>query len=481
MNSAQRIARNSVIPIGAQLVNKAVDVAFMLYVLRVLGTDGTGRYEFAVTTWLLTKTISDFGLNVLATREIARQPATAGHWLGGGTIARLLVLIGLLPLLGLLLAGYLATGRLAIDTALAVLFLTLSIAPGALSDSATAVFNGHERMTTPALVTVLTTLLKVLLAVPALIAGWGVIGLAGTALIVNGLTALVLWRLVRPLVDRVEWWPGWPLLRQWLALAWPLLLNNLLINLYFFLDTYVIQASRGEAALGLYKAAGKFINVTLIVPPYLTLALFPQFARQAEREPAALRQTLRRAIAYLVILALPIAIVTSVLADWLILILAGREFLPGAADALRIMIWFLPFSYANGLIQYGLIALNKQRTLTSAFIVTMLFNLVANLVLVPMYGILGAAAATVASELVLLGPLLRATEAALGELQLPRLLWRPIVATLVMALAVSLASALGEWLAVGLGLTAYLASLLALGVWGEAERRLVRSLLGRQP
>jgi O-antigen/teichoic acid export membrane protein len=269
------------------------------------------------------------------------------------------------------------------------------------------------------------------------------------------------------------------LLGGWLVTAWPLLLNNLLLSLFFRLDIYIIQSARGEVELGLYGAAYKFINLTLIVPPYLTLALFPRLARQAERDPLALRATLRQASGYLLMLALPAAVATTALADSFIWLLAGSAFLPGAADALRLLIWFMPFSYVNGLIQYGLIALDRQRTLTLAFAVTVAFNLVANLALVPRLGYLAAGAITVASEVVLMIPLVLATRAALGPLGLASVAWRPLVATAAMAGVVLLAGGLGSWPAVLLGGLVYLIALLACGAWGAEERRLARALLGR--
>jgi O-antigen/teichoic acid export membrane protein len=210
------------------------------------------------------------------------------------------------------------------------------------------------------------------------------------------------------------------------------------------------------------------------------MALFPRLARQAERDPAALRRTLRQALGYLLTLALPAAVATTALADWLIWLLAGPAFLPEAATALRVLIWFLPFSYLNGLLQFGLIALDRQRAITGAFAATTLFNLVANLLLVPTYGYLGAAAVTVASEVVLLVPLVLVARRALGSLGLPAVTWRPLVAGAGMVAVVLAANGLGAWPAVLLGGLAYLAVLLALGAWGEEERRLARALLARR-
>jgi O-antigen/teichoic acid export membrane protein len=334
-------------------------------------------------------------------------------------------------------------------------------------------------MAIPALVTVLSTAIKIVLGGLALATGWGIIGLAAAACVVNLVTAGLLWRLVRPLAPVVEWWPGQAVAWHWLVLAWPLLLNGLLISLFFRLDIFVLQAMQGDEALGLYDAAYKFINVTLIVPPYVTLALFPRLARQAITEPAALRRTLRQATGYLLLLALPAVIATVRLSEWLIWLLAGPAFLPGAAEALALLIWFLPFSYVNGLLQYGLIAVDRQRSLTGIFALVVAFNLFANLLLVPLYGFHGAAVVTVLSEIVLLGPLVWLTQRWIGPLGLSAVVWRPLLAAGVMAVVVMASAPLGAWPSVILGSLSYLATVLALGAWGEEERRLARALLGR--
>src|SRR5215207_8546036 len=99
MNPLQRIFRNSAAPIVAQLVNRAMDLGFALVLVRALGPEGNGAYEFAVQVWLYLKTFTDFGLGVLATRDVAQRPALAGEYLGLTTILRLVLWATALPLM----------------------------------------------------------------------------------------------------------------------------------------------------------------------------------------------------------------------------------------------------------------------------------------------------------------------------------------------------------------------------------------------
>lgn len=74
VNQARRILANSATPIAAQLLNRVVDLVFAAFALRMLGVEGNGQYAIATVTWLYLKTVTDFGLSILAAREVAGTP-----------------------------------------------------------------------------------------------------------------------------------------------------------------------------------------------------------------------------------------------------------------------------------------------------------------------------------------------------------------------------------------------------------------------
>ena len=86
------------------------------------------------------------------------------------------------------------------------------------------------------------------------------------------------------------------------------------------------------------------------------------------RKSALLRST-QVGIKLLVMIALPLAVVTTFIAPTLVLILGGSSYLPHAGIALQIMIWSIPFGWINSITNYVLIALGQQSKLTRAFIV----------------------------------------------------------------------------------------------------------------
>lgn len=485
MNTLQRVFRNSVAPIAAQLVNRVMDLGFALVVVRILGPGGNGAYEYAVTIWLYLKTFTDFGLGVLTTRDVAQRPELAGEYLGLTALLRLALWAGALPLaLAFTYLNWRWLGSSAASS-IALLLLIASIVPDSWSDAANAICNAREEMIRPAILTIIKNGIKTAIGLGCLLAGWGVIGLALTALITNLIAAGLFAYVLGGLGVRAVWSRPGKEGRRLLGGAWPLLLNNLLAGLFFSFDAVVLKSARGEAALGVYRAPYKLLNMLLLVPQYGTLALFPHLSRLAKAGGNAFAQTYALAIKLLVTLALPICVATTFVAPDLIWVLAGSRFLPDGGTALRLLIWFLPLSYVNGLTQYVLIAAGLQRAITPAFALTFSFNLVANLLFTPRFGYVAAAIITVLSEVVLLVPFCWFLSRRIDALPAPGLILRPVGATAAMGLVgwVALLAfggvPLGPWAAVALGALAYCGVLVLVGGVGATERRLALRLLGR--
>ncbi len=481
-DAVRRIARNSAVPIASQLVVRMLDLAVAIVILRLLGPAGNGRYALAVIVWLYVKTVSDFGLSLLATRDVARDETTAGRVTGATTLLRLVVLAVATALAGgYLAAGYLS-GDLSGDTVLAALLLLASIAPGSFTEAVNSVLNGLERMTVAAWLNVTVSVARAPLVVLLAASRLEVVGVAVAALIAAAASAVLYaraYRLIvaRPIVWRLDRRTAASLARE----SWPLLAGALLVNLFFRVDVFIVQSFRGDTALGLYDAAYKLINLVTIIPSYVTLAIFPALAVRGG-DAVQLRRVQRLAVYLLVWIAWGIVAVVAGGAELAIGVLAGNAYLPEAAILLQILILFAPLSFLNGIVQYVLVAMNEQRRIVPVFGLAVAFNLGANLLLVPEYGARAAAAVTVATELVIFFAFLVATHRTTMPLRLGdvRRLWRPTLAGVVASGAgFAVAHALGSLAGATIAAIVFAAVSLAARVVGPDERQIIVRAAGR--
>ena len=180
----QRVAKNSLFPMATSLLNKFLDMGFAFYYLRILGSEGVGKYAFAVVVWSYLDTLTNFGLGTILTREVAKDRTVANRYLGNTLLLRLGLWVASLLVVALLIGP--AAGPLGItpDVALAILLLGAGLLPSLVASTLTSLFQAHERFEYPAIATVFSQILKVGLGVPVLMAGWGFVGLAGVSVVI---------------------------------------------------------------------------------------------------------------------------------------------------------------------------------------------------------------------------------------------------------------------------------------------------------
>ena len=473
----KRVVKNSMTPMATSFLNKLIDTAFAMLMLRILGPEGAGKYGFAVVVFVFLEILTNFGLNTLLTREVSKDPSQANRYLSNTAILRLLILVAMTPLLLLFLLAWRTFFGLADDTTAAILLLAVSLIPGSISTALTSVFLAHEKMEYPAAITIVTTIIRVSLGVVVLLMGLGIVGLAGVAVLTNIATALILLYLVIRLLlrPRLEFDPGFS--RGMVGTSYPLMINHFLATMFWRVDVTLLQPMKGDAVVGWYTTAYRFLDALVIIPSTLTVALFPLMSRYAREARGALVRTYTTSLKVLIIISLPIALLTTFYAEAIILIVGGDAYLPHAAIALRILVWSIPFGFINSVTQYVLIAIDKQRFLTGAFVIGASFNLIANLLLIPVFSYQAAAATTILSEFVLLLPFYYGVRKHLSPIPWAGLTWRPVAGTLLAAAVLWLLRDVSFLLLIPVCLAAYGGFLIVTGTFSRDDIALMRQLL----
>jgi O-antigen/teichoic acid export membrane protein len=428
-NAAQRIAKNAISPMLSTLSNKVLDFGFNIFTAVIIGPDGIGRFAEAVSLVLLAGTVQDYGLGSATIRDVARDRSLATRYFTNTLLLRLALAVASLPVLApIVWLGHLVGAYDAL-TIWTLVFLVAGFFPGSIASAAASVLRAVERFEAPAFVEVAGNLLRILLGSVALLAGWNVVGLAVTSLIVNVFNAVALGWAARGVVQLRLGPLDRPLCGFLLRDSFSLMLNNLLNLVFFRVDTVLLTfLVRDTAIVGYYSVAYKFIDGLGFVSSYLTFAIFPTLSRLATAPGDLFRRVYLFAVRVLIVTALPIMAVMGILGTRIVT-LFYPDFAP-AGPALSILVLFLVFSYVNGVTQYALIARGQQRIITGAFVVGVTFNIVANLAAIPLLGINGAALITVLSELVLAVPFFRGLWPAITPFPALLLIVRPLLAAL---------------------------------------------------
>jgi len=158
----------------------------------------------------------------------------------------------------------------------------------------------------------------------------------------------------------------------------------------------MLSMMRPVNEVGEYGAAWRLLEIALVVPASLCLALYPHIASLLELNRPALRPLARSAGRYMTAAAVPVCVVLTFVAEPFLALLYGPGF-SAAAPTLCVLMWtIVPYGWVR-FNAYLMVGANHQRFDLVLNVALTVVNVLLNLVLIPAYGHLGAAAATLAS------------------------------------------------------------------------------------
>ena len=185
-------------------------------------------------------------------------------------------------------------------------------------------------------------------------------------------------------------------MRRLVAEAWPLIFANLAIVVYMKIDEVMLRRLAGPAAVGIYSAATRLSEVWYFLPVALASSLLPALLRAREGDARIYATRLQQYYDVSAAAAYALAVPTALAAPWLVRVAYGGAF-AAAGPILAVHIWsgvfvFLGVARGQWLVNEGLQKFYLLATLAGA-----VANVLLNLALIPRWGGMGAAVATVIS------------------------------------------------------------------------------------
>jgi O-antigen/teichoic acid export membrane protein len=207
-----------------------------------------------------------------------------------------------------------------------------------------------------------------------------------------------------PRTDRPSWRPSVVGFGSMVRRSLPVGVAIVLAGAYVRLDALLVPLLAGLGAAADYAVACRALDVVLLVPSLFGAALLPVLTRVDRHDPR-LGRIAARALWALVVVMTPVALVVAVAAPGIVRVIGGVD-LEGAVPALRLLMAAAWFSSLDILLGLVIVATGLQGRTLWINMSALVLNVALNLALVPVWGAVGAAAATAACEaLVLLAAL----------------------------------------------------------------------------
>ena len=197
-------------------------------------------------------------------------------------------------------------------------------------------------------------------------------------------------------------WKKWhfdqSLAKALVGIRWPIMLAGVAVTIYMSSDQIIVGQLKGDEALGVYSVAVRISSIWYFVPVTIMSSLFPVILAAKKRSLVEFYQRLERSFWFLGILSFGVAVIVTITANWIIQLLFGSAYAE-AGPVLAVLIWTgIPVAIgvvtSSWLIAEGHTQIVLQKNTFGA-----VSNILFNFLLIPTYGIMGAAIATIISQI----------------------------------------------------------------------------------
>lgn len=393
-----RRAPSAIALIGYRAVSDVLGKgAFLLVTLlaaRRLPQDAFGVFSLGVTVGSIAAVATDFGIQLYTARAVAQHPQQAARLLRGWGRVRLATAALAVAAVG---AGLWLT-RTPVPVATAIFLLAVVYIGAALLEFLYYVFRGLSRSDLESTLTIAQRLGTLAVAVAALWWRPDVRVLAAAMLVP---IAIALWSAARWAVTltRAAGSAGdtgtLPLDRSGAPASIVAIGAGIVLSaLYFRIDVFLVNAWSGPASVGLYNAAFRLVDALRLFPAAVVAVMLSSLFRADDRRLIA-RMTLSLGAG-----AATLALLLAAIAPWLIPRLYGTAYTE-AVGPFRVLLIAFPLMAVNLALTHQLLGWRGHCFYAGVCGAALGLNLALNGVLIPAWGIVGAAWATVWTEVLI--------------------------------------------------------------------------------
>lgn len=384
--------KNSGWMFSTRVISLVLSFIVTTYIARYLGPYNYGQLSYAVSFVGIFSFLSSLGIDSVLYRELISFKDRRSEYMGTALILKLFA--GLFALTLTVSAAYLS--NLSGVGLLIIILISFTFIFNSFNIIAYE-FQADVDGKITSIISIAVTCVLSLLKIGVVVFEKGLIYLASVLLFESLLYAtLYIYFRLKKYGSITSWSYNPQVARSLIHDSWPMMFTAAFSVIYARIDQIFIKSLINIESVGIYDAAVRLSEVWYFIPNIVLSSLFP--AIMNSKMDNATTYFKRQKYLFLLMLGLStsISIFVTIFAKEITLIVFGSAFI-SSYIILQVYIWSLVGTYMNHAISHFLIAENYRKMIFTSSLFGMVTNIILNIVLIPMYGILGAAIATVVS------------------------------------------------------------------------------------
>ncbi|MBN1155703.1 flippase [candidate division KSB1 bacterium] len=477
MSSLKRLAENTGAMMIARGLQPFLNFILVVFISRWIGVDGLGEYTTIFSLIFVFQLICAFGLRMLLTREVAKYPEQTNRYLSNSLV--LALAISCLSILVMVLVVYVL--RYDASITLNASILSLSLIPTALDEIFIGILAGHERLKVVGLATIIEEAIKVSLCVLFLYLGHGILTVVIIYVILRFFSSALLYYFIRRFVMVMHFEFDLTfainLLRQTKIFAY----SSVLFALYLQIDVIILSKFGTIEDVGIYGASMRILRFLIMMVQSFFIAFYPILSKLYKEDKLKFDKACYSSGKYFLILTIPLAILTSLIFDKVVVLFFGADFRPSIL-VLQIIIWsIIPFAISK-LLSFALLASDNQKADLWVNLISTIIKGVLLIVFVYFWGYIGISFGTLWAmfAMVLVQLFMSKSILPMTSNQIYMLFTKIIIANALMLASILLLRDINIFLAFIVSVGVYLFSLYKLNVFSGRDKYFVQLLIKRK-
>lgn len=371
-------------------VRMAIGFPIGIYVARQLGPTDFGVLSYAISFVMLFACLSELGLNGIVVRELVKNPDQRDDLLGTSFVLKFGGFVMMISLIWLSL--------LLINDNTSTNWLILIIAGGYLFQSFQVTELYFQAEVKSKYVAISQIFALVILSVFRFYFAYKkfpLVYFAGleAAFMFLSITGYVFFYFL--IVNSIfKWNFHLEQAKSLLKESWPLLLSGGATIIHMHIDRIMLKELASPAEVGYYSLAARIATLWYFIPVIIGMSLFPAIVRARKISVGLYYTRLRRFVSFLIWIAIGLACFMSIFSKPLIALLGGDEY-SKSATILSVLSWVLVLVFFGSARRQWLLAEGLQRHILICSVVGAVVNVVLNYYMIPYWGGLGSAWATI--------------------------------------------------------------------------------------
>ncbi|MEK7162798.1 MAG: flippase [Patescibacteria group bacterium] len=400
-SARQTITKNIFWLTISQIASRLIRATIIIYAARILGAAEYGIFSYVLGFAGFFTIFADLGVSPLMTREIAGHPEKRSIFFASAFWIKTFLLTITSSLI-----IFLAPKFSNIEEAIVLLpFVALLVFFDNLRDFIFAYFRGIEKMEKEAF-------LVVIMNVTIALTGFVILNFYQTAgaLLFSYITSvavlsIISFYFIKNLIKGLFKNFDKKIAVQFFHDCWPLAFTGLFGVFMLNIDIIMLGWWRTPEEIGYYSAGQRIVQILYTLPAILASAIFPVMTRYIKQNESIKARLLNeKSISALYFAAIPLLIGGVILSSPIIEFIFGKEYSP-ATTSFQILITTLIIQFPSAILSNLIMAHNQQKRLIKYVIIGSASNVIFNILLIPPFGIIGSAIATLISQFTYFAPI----------------------------------------------------------------------------